>query len=61
MSLESHLAELERRHKTLETEIEKEMQSPSSDDLHIQELKRRKLGLKDEISQAKSKLGEMVA
>ena len=49
MALQSHLAELERRHQALEKEIEQELLHPSSDDLRLVELKRRKLHLKDEI------------
>lgn len=49
MALQSHLAELERRHQALEKEIEKEVVQPSADDLRLAELKRKKLQLKDEI------------
>ncbi|WP_293866961.1 DUF465 domain-containing protein [uncultured Alsobacter sp.] len=49
MALQSHLVELERRHQALEKEIEQEMHHPSTDDLRLAELKRRKLQLKDEI------------
>jgi hypothetical protein len=50
MSLQSHLAELERRHLSLQREIEKEELHPSVDELKLHELKRRKLLLKDEIT-----------
>lgn len=50
MSLQSHLLELERRHADLEREIEKAMVSPSTDNLQIAKLKRRKLNIKDEIT-----------
>lgn len=50
MSLESHLAELERRHRALEDEINDALTHPSSDGLKIAELKRRKLQVKDEIA-----------
>jgi hypothetical protein len=50
MSLQSHLAELERRHMALEKEIEKEELHPAADELKVHELKRRKLVLKDEIA-----------
>ncbi len=50
MSLETHLAELEAQHRTLEQEINDELAHPSSDDLKIIELKRRKLQVKDEIA-----------
>jgi hypothetical protein len=49
MALQSHLAELERRHKALEREIEQELTHPAGDDLKLVELKRKKLLLKDEI------------
>jgi hypothetical protein len=49
MTMEMHLAELERRHRALEREIEDAMQHPGIDTLTLTELKRRKLSLKDEI------------
>jgi hypothetical protein len=49
MTMDSHLAELERRHQALEKEIEDAMAHPGADDLEISELKKRKLRLKDEI------------
>ena len=49
MTMQSHLAELERRHDALGTAIEKETVHPSSDDLKLCEMKRQKLRLKDEI------------
>jgi hypothetical protein len=53
MSIQAHLAELERRHKALEEEINEALSHPSSDDLKIAELKRRKLQVKDEIARLK--------
>ena len=50
MSIEAHLAELERRHLALEAEIAEARAHPSIDDLEIVELKRRKLLVKDEIA-----------
>lgn len=50
MAIESHLAELQRRHQALEQEISEALSHPSTDDLKIAELKRRKLHVKDEIS-----------
>ncbi|HEX4042735.1 MAG TPA: DUF465 domain-containing protein [Xanthobacteraceae bacterium] len=49
MAIESHLAELEKRHQTLETELNEALTHPSADDLQIAELKRKKLFVKDEI------------
>jgi len=54
MSMQAHLAELERRHQALQREIEKEEALPGSDVLKLHELKRRKLLLKDEISKLKT-------
>ncbi len=54
MSLQAHLSELERRHQAIEKEIEFEQVSPSSSDLKIVELKRKKLYLKEEIEKLKS-------
>jgi hypothetical protein len=50
MSMQTHLAELERRHRALEAEINEARAHPSIDDLEIVELKRRKLLVKDEIA-----------
>jgi hypothetical protein len=49
MSMQSHLAELEKRHRALEDEISECLMHPAVDDLKIVELKRRKLQVKDEI------------
>jgi hypothetical protein len=50
MSIQAHLAELERRHQALEAEISDALAHPSSDGLKLTELKRRKLQVKDEIA-----------
>ena len=49
MSMQSHLAELVKRHQALESEINDCLTHPAVDDLKLVELKRRKLQLKDEI------------
>ncbi len=49
MSIQTHLAELERRHQALEQEIYEAQIHPATDDLKLAELKRRKLQVKDEI------------
>lgn len=49
MTMQTHLSELERRHRALDDEIADAMNHPSSDALQIAELKRRKLQVKDEI------------
>ncbi len=50
MAIESHLAELEKRHEALEHELNEALNHPSADDLQIAELKRKKLHVKDEIA-----------
>jgi len=54
MTMETHLAELERRHQALEKEIEEALNHPGIDTLTLTELKRRKLVLKDQISRLKT-------
>ena len=54
MSVESHLAELERRHEALEREIEEVQAHPGADDTEVVALKKRKLRLKDEITSFKN-------
>jgi hypothetical protein len=60
MSIQSHLAELERRHRALEDEITDALAHPSTDDLTIAELKRRKLQVKDEIARLKNAASQTV-
>ena len=55
MTLQSHLAELERRHHALESEIEKEAVHPGSDDLKLCTMKKQKLRLKEEIERLRPK------
>lgn len=55
MALESHIAELRDRHRALEQEIDDQIHHPSSDDLHIAELKKQKLRLKEEIQKLSSR------
>jgi hypothetical protein len=50
MPIESHLVELERKHRSLEAELHDALTHPSVDDLKIAELKRKKLILKDQIN-----------
>jgi hypothetical protein len=50
VSIQTHRAELQRRHQALEQEIYEAQMYPSCDDLKIAELKRRKLLVKDEIA-----------
>jgi hypothetical protein len=49
MNLDDRLDSLKSRHETLDHEIENEERRPHPDDLHLHELKKQKLLLKDEI------------
>ena len=60
MPLQNHLTELERKHQALEREIQDALAHPSTDDMRLAELKRRKLQLKDEISRLKGASSRMV-
>jgi hypothetical protein len=54
MSIASHLSALEQKHQALEQEIEDELSHPSADEARLQELKRQKLKLKDEITRLRT-------
>jgi hypothetical protein len=56
MAIESHLAELEKRHQALDQEISEALTHPSTDDLAVVELKRRKLYVKDEIARLRQEV-----
>lgn len=49
MSLDSHLTELRKKHRTLSQKVEAEQRSPSSDNLVLARMKKQKLQLKQEI------------
>ncbi|MES5100882.1 DUF465 domain-containing protein [Agrobacterium sp. BA1120] len=49
MTIQAHIASLEKKHGALEEELESILASPSSDDQQIVDLKRKKLRLKDEM------------
>lgn len=54
MTMNTHLDELERRHQSLEKQIQDAIAHPGTDDLEIAELKKRKLQLKDKISRLRT-------
>ncbi|WP_353182600.1 DUF465 domain-containing protein [Bosea sp. (in: a-proteobacteria)] len=58
MSLQTRLIELERKHRQLENAIAQAVASPSSSDLTVAELKRKKLLLKDEIERVRLTMPE---
>ena len=49
MSLSSHLTELKKKHQHLSHEVEEAQRAPGVDGLHVAELKKQKLKLKEEI------------
>lgn len=49
MSLSSHLIELKKKHQHLSSEVEQAQRAPGVDGLHVAELKKQKLKLKEEI------------
>ena len=50
MPMQTDLAELEKQHQALEKELAEALAHPSTDDMRLAELKRRKLQVKDEIA-----------
>lgn len=50
MTVAAHLAELRKKHEHLSAMVEEEQRAPGADDLHIAELKKQKLRLKEEIT-----------
>lgn len=56
MTVEAHLATLQRKHGTLEEQIHAELTRPSTADERIADLKRQKLRLKDEIERLRAQM-----
>lgn len=54
MTVQAHIASLEKKHGALEEELQTVLASPSADDREIAELKRRKLRIKDEMQRLKA-------
>lgn len=54
MSVGAHLQELRKKHDNLSKEVEEVQRSLGSDDMSIQDLKKQKLRLKEEISRLDS-------
>ena len=53
MSLQTHLVELERKHRQLEEAIAQAVARPAADGLSVVEMKRKKLLLKEEIERVR--------
>lgn len=56
MSVQSHLSELEKRHRAVERELEVARRQPATPDIALSELKRKKLQLKDEIARLRQQV-----
>jgi len=56
MSLQAHLSELAAKHKALESELADALAHPATSDAEIAELKRKKLRIKDEITNIEHQL-----
>ena len=54
MSLDAHLATLQQRHTALEQELAAAKAKPAMSDSELQDLKRRKLLLKDEMERLRA-------
>lgn len=50
MSMDSHLAELHRKHQVLSDAVEAAQRAPGTDDLAIADMKKQKLKIKEEIA-----------
>lgn len=55
MSIDARIRELDRRHRSLETELRAALAHPSSEDVAIRDIKRRKLRIKEEIEALRSR------
>ncbi|MCT8971703.1 YdcH family protein [Microbaculum marinisediminis] len=55
MTVASHLAELVEKHRALERSIEEEMSRPHADDIRVADMKKKKLRLKEQIEQLRTK------
>ena len=56
MTIDAHLVTLEKKHGALEEELHTVLNQPSIDDTTINDIKRRKLRLKDEIERLRSEV-----
>ena len=56
MAVEARIRELGSRHQSLEDAIQDELRRPGGDDIRLQELKRQKLRLKEEMEALRGKI-----
>ena len=59
MALQNHLDELQRKHDALDRQLLDAANHPATDDKKLNELKRRKLQLKDELNRLKAPAAEL--
>ena len=57
MTIQAHLATLQKRHEALERDIQSAMSQPGSSDLKITELKRKKMAIKQEMQRLQAEPG----
>jgi len=55
MSIQGRIHELNKRHRELDATIASELQRPAHDDIRIQNLKRQKLRIKEELLNLQAK------
>lgn len=51
MAIDARIRELGNRHRSLDEAIQKELSRPATDSIKLKEMKRRKLRLKEELTQ----------
>ena len=56
MSIDARIRELDRRHRSLESDLREAMAHPSSEDAAIRQIKRRKLRITEEIEALRSRV-----
>ncbi len=56
MNLNSHLNELQKKHETLENQIELTQRHPSADTIEIGAMKKEKLRIKEKIARVSARL-----
>ena len=54
MSVDSHIFQLEQKHRELEARLDEMLNHPSADDVEVAEIKRQKLAIKDKIHALKN-------
>ncbi len=59
MAQEMEVSELMKQHRDLDKQIEEALSHPGTDELEIAELKKKKLGLKDEITKLEAEISKV--